>query len=345
MPEIQEIKEIPAKKPRARHYRAMRAKLIFNPSAGAAKGSPIGILDVIHEMQAWKLVPEAFLVEADCDLPGAVRDALAQGIRMFVVCGGDGTICAVARILAGTGATLGIIPIGTQNNTALSLGIPADMAAAIAILRTGRHIKVDIGMATHPSPTSEGGEMNTPFLELCAVGLVATLFPSTDDVQHGNLARVGDFLATLVNSPPAEMTLVLDGKQEVHALGHVVLVTNMPYIGRHYMVGAAASFRDGLLDVLFFADLSKLDLVGYMLHGVGTGNLEDPRIQHFHVRRVDINTQPAMPIMADGIALGEGRVRVEVRRRVLAVMVGKATPEALPASGESLEVMAYAGAG
>ena len=63
MPEIQEIKEIPAKKPRAKHYRDMRAKLIFNPSAGAARGSPVGILDVIHEMQAWKLVPEAFLVE------------------------------------------------------------------------------------------------------------------------------------------------------------------------------------------------------------------------------------------------------------------------------------------
>ena len=258
---------------------------------------------------------------------------------MFVVCGGDGTVSAVARILAGTRATLGIIPIGTQNNTALSLGIPTDIAAAIAILRTGRRIKVDIGMATQSSSSTEGGELHTPFLELCAVGLVSTLFPSTDDVQHGNLARVGDLLATLVSSPPAEMTLVLDGKQEVHALGHVVLVTNMPYIGRHYMVGSAASFHDGLLDVLFFADLSKLDLVGYMLHGVGTGNLEDPRIQHFHVRRVDIDTQPAMPIMADGSALGEGRVRIEVRRRVLAVMVGKSTPEALPVSGEILEAM------
>ena len=128
MEELQEIKEIHDKKPRAKHYRDMRAKLIFNPSAGAARGSPIGILDVIHEMQAWKLVPEAFLVEAGCDLPGAVRDALAQGIRMFVVCGGDGTVSAVARILAGTHAALGIIPIGTQNNTALSLGIPTDIA-------------------------------------------------------------------------------------------------------------------------------------------------------------------------------------------------------------------------
>ena len=105
-------------------------------------------MDVIHEMQNWKLVPEAFLVEPGCDLPGMIDDALSRGIKMFVVCGGDGTISAVARSLAGTHATLGVIPIGTQNNTALSLGIPSDVPAAISILRTGRRIKVDVGMVT-----------------------------------------------------------------------------------------------------------------------------------------------------------------------------------------------------
>jgi len=113
----------------------------------------------------------------------------------------------------------------------------------------------------------------------------------------------------------------------------VVLVSNMPYIGLHYQVGSAASFGDGLLDVLFFADLSKLDLLGYVFQGVGVGNPEDPRIQHYHVRRMDIDTQPAMPVMADGIALGEGLVRIEVRRHVLAVMVGPPAPEALPGPG------------
>ena len=307
--------------PRGKNKRPLRAKLIFNAGAGAAGESPVQLMDVIGEMQAWNLVPEAFLIEPGCDLPGMIQDARAQGIRMFVVCGGDGTISASARILAGTRATLGIIPIGTQNNTALSLGIPADIQAAIAILRTGRRIKVDIGMAAC-------GNINTPFLEVCSVGLVSTLFPLADDIQHGNMARVGDFLATLAASTPAEINLLLDDKQEIHNLGHVVLVSNMPYIGFHYQVGSVASFRDGLLDVLFFADLSKLDLLGYVLQGVGEGKPEDPRIQHYHVRRVDIDTKPAMPVMADGTPLGEGLVRIEVRRRGLAVMVSQPAPAA-----------------
>src|SRR5512137_2456656 len=198
-------------RPEVKNKRPLKAKLIFNPGSGTAGESPVQLMDVISAMQAWKLVPEAFLVEPGCDLPAVVQSALADGIRMFVVCGGDGTIDVMAGMLAGTNATLGIIPTGTQNNVALSLGIPTDIPAAIAILRTGRRIKVDLGLTTC-------GEIKRPFLEVCSVGLLSALFPAADDIQHGNLARVGDFLATLVASPPAEMHLKLDGKLEISSM-------------------------------------------------------------------------------------------------------------------------------
>lgn len=309
----------------------MRAKLIFNPGSGSSGESPIQLMDVISEMQKWNLVPEPFLIEAGCDLPGVIQEALAQGTRMFVVCGGDGTISTAARTLAGTHATLGIIPTGTQNNTALSLCIPTnDIPAAIAILRNGQRVKVDVGMATCD-------HISTPFLEVCSVGLVSSLFPSADDVQHGNLARVGDFLATLVNSPPAEIHLLLENKQEIHNFGYIVLISNMPVIGLHYRIGSAAAYYDGLLDVLFFADLSKLDLLNYILQGVGEGIPEDPRIQHYHVRRVVIDTHPVMPVMVDGSPIGEGQVYIKVRRHALAVMVAKSKPEPVPETSETIE--------
>lgn len=287
-------------------------------------------MQVMREMQAWKLVPEVFLVEPGCDLPGTVQDALARGIRMFVVCGGDGTISSVAGLLAGTRATLGIILIGTQNNTALSLGISSDIPAAVAILRSGQRIKVDVG-------TAACGNISTPFLEVCSVGLVSTLFPSADDIQHGNLARVGDFLATLVASPPAKITLLLDNQQEIHGLGHIVLVSNMPYIGFHYQVGPAAAYNDGLLDVLFFAELTKLDLLFYVFQGVGPGKPEDPRIQHYRARKVEIETHPSMAVMTDGNPIGEERVHISIRRHALAVMVGLPEPDAAPGPGEIVE--------
>jgi len=298
------------------HFRQKRAKLIYNPSAGTAKESPLNILDVVHEMQSWKLVPETYLVEPDSNLQEMVQDALSRGIRLFVVCGGDGTISSVAYLLAGSRATLGIIPLGTRNNTALSLGIPEDIPGAVAILRTGKRIKVDMGRVTC-------GGVSTPFLEVCSVGLVSELFPSADDIQHGNLGKVGEFLATLTAAPPAEMHLKLDGKLDLDSKGYVVLVANMPHIFLRYQVSTSAAYDDGLLDVLFFADMSKLELLSYVLQGVGESMTDDPNVQHFRARSLDIDTHPAMAVMADGIALGEGEVHIEVRKRSLGVMAAE----------------------
>jgi len=315
----------------SKYKHRVRAKLIFNPGSGMAGESPVQLMDVISEMQAWNLVPEAYLVEPASNLSEVIQDALKHRIRMFVVCGGDGTIDAVAGALSGTRATLGIIPTGTQNNVSLSLGIPTDIPAAIAILRTGRRVKVDLGLAAC-------GEIRRPFLEACSVGLLSALFPSADDIQHGNLARVGDFLATLAASPPAEMHLKLDGKQEINTVCHVVLVSNMPYIGPHFRVGTPASMYDGLLDVLLFADLSKMDLLGYAVQIATSGSWPaDERIQQYHVRRLDVETNPSMPAIVDGLALGEGPVRISVQRNALAIMVSEPEPVVLPDQGVILE--------
>jgi len=309
---------------------SMKVKLIFNAGSGLNSQSPVQLMDIIKEMQAWKFVPEAFLIKPDCDLKGAVRDAIAADINMFVVCGGDGTVSSVAKELIGKNATLGIIPTGTQNNVAFSLGIPTDIPAAIALLRNGRRTKVDVGMATC-------GDTITTFLEVCSVGLFSTLFPSGDDIQHGKLLRIGDFLAALVTTPPADIHLLLNDNKEIHKMGHVLLVSNMPYIIRHYKVGTVTSFKDGLLDILLSSGLSKLNLVGYVLKGSATDTQKDPLFQHFRVSKVDIDTNPAMPIMADGIALGEGKVRIEVQKQALAVMVGRRAPKKEKMQGEVIE--------
>ena len=244
-----------------------------------------------------------------------VDEAIAQGIELFVVCGGDGTVSSVTKALYGSAATLGIVPTGTRNNIALSLGIPTDIAAAVAILSEGQRLKIDLGLVICNG-------VSTPFIELCSVGLFSTLFPAGDDIQHGNITRIGDFLGILTTAPPSDIHLFLDDNQEISELGHAALISNMPYIGRNYKVGAPDAYHDGLLDVMFFADLSKLDLINYILTGVGTDNPEDPRIMHYQVREMVIDTEPAMAVMADGISLGEGSVRIQVQPQALSVMVG-----------------------
>ncbi|HBR03869.1 MAG TPA: hypothetical protein DD738_14810 [Ruminiclostridium sp.] len=306
-----------------------RVKLIFNPVSGSNRESPNKLMDVIKELQAWKLVPEPYLTEQDSDFSAVVQDAANQGVNTIVVCGGDGTVSAVAKAMAGTNTTLGIIPTGTQNNIAFSLGIPFHIPSAISVLRNGKHLRLDMGVASCKN-------ISTPFLEVCSVGLFSSLFESGDMIQHGNITRIGDFLATLTASPPSEIKLILNGTHEIKNTGHVVLISNMPYVGRRYQVGSLDSFRDGLLDVLICKDMSKLNLmVGYMLKVAGS-NGDDSRFMNFRVRNIFIETRPPMTVMADGKILGEGSVNIEIRRRTLSVLA----PDTLTLqkkAGESFE--------
>lgn len=293
--------------------RRKRVKLIFNPMSGSAKASPDQLMRILAQMQAWKLLPEVFLLEPDADVPKMVAEAMTHGITLFAACGGDGTVSTVARALAGLPATLGILPTGTQNNIARSLGIPADIDASIAVLRTGRRVRIDLGILS-----CEGKE--TPFLEVCSIGLTSSIFESADEIQHGHLDRIGDFITTLFASAPSEIKMTIDGTHRISAPGHVVAVANMPFTGRHFQVGGLTAYRDGLLDVLFLGDISKLTMLGYALNKRGAYELDDPRVRQFSARSIEIQTDPPMQVMADGQMLGVCPAQIEIRRHALGVM-------------------------
>jgi diacylglycerol kinase (ATP) len=297
------------------NHHPARTLLIFNPTSGAPGESPAQLMAILSEMQAIHLTPEVHLIQPGYDLLPVIEEALEQGIRLFVVSGGDGTIDSVAGALAGTHAVLGIIPTGTQNNVALSLGIPNDIPGAVALLRSGHQVKVDMGIA-------ECAGVRRMFLEVCSVGLLSALFPAADDIQHGNLARIGDLLSTLVAAPVADIRLRLDRKEEVLTQGHVVLVTNMPFLGPHFRVADEDSYRNGLLEIIVFANLSKLDLIGAVVGTAGTIP-EDPRIRRYQVHRVEIDSTPPMPVLVDGVMCGEGPLKITLQRETLAVMAGK----------------------
>jgi diacylglycerol kinase family enzyme len=79
------------------------------------------------------------------ELREAARRALARGSDIIVAGGGDGTISAVASVVTGTPATLGVLPLGTLNHFARDLHIPGDLADAMGVVLDGRVTHVDVG--------------------------------------------------------------------------------------------------------------------------------------------------------------------------------------------------------
>ena len=226
-----------------------------------------------------------------------------------------GTIENIALGLVGTRTTLGIIPTGTRNNLAHSLGIPTNnIADAVALLRKGRRLKIDVGLVRHR-------KASRCFLEAGTIGLVSTLSPSADDVQHGDLGRIPDFISALVTAAPSEFRLRLDHhRTEIVARAHLVLVANTPFMGANFLVAPDILFDDRYLDVFVYSDLSKLDLIGQAIQT----SAPDARIQRFRAKKITITTKPAMPVMTDGVFVGDGSVTVTLHPHRLRVMAGLA---------------------
>ena len=192
------MKDTSDKTPHATNKRRMRAKLIFNPSAGAAE-SPVELMDVIREMQAWKLVPEAYLVEPGCDLSVVVQNALAagephvRGMRRRWHHSGRG------RILDSHTRHPGDHPHRHAEQHGPQPGYSDGYS--------GRHRDPPHG------PAHQGGHGHGRLRQngaalppgLCG-GAGFGCFPVGRRYPHGNLARIGDFLAALVASPPARCT-------------------------------------------------------------------------------------------------------------------------------------------
>lgn len=298
----------------------MKAKLIFNPAAGNPTESAVQLVELLGHLQTQKIETQVVLVQPEMRLSAIARSAVHAGAKMVIVSGGDGTIENVALELVGSQTTLGIIPTGSRNNLARSLNIPTDnLAAAVALLRNGRRLKIDVGLIRHRK-TSRG------FLEAGIIGLASALYSSADDFQHGDLRKITEFISTLVAAMPSEIRLRLDHRRkEIVTNAHLVLVANMPLIGANFQIAPDIVFDDRRLDVFVYSDLNKRDLIGQAMQSPDTA--PDARIQRYRAKTISITTNPAMPVMADGVSLGvgDGPVTVSLHPHRLRVMAGRAS--------------------
>lgn len=296
--------------------RPIRAKLIFNAGSGRPEDSPQQLVTILSEMQGQGILPEVHIVHPDSPLERVVHDAIKTGIDLIVVAGGDGTIDSIVDAMVGGDAVLGIIPTGTRNNIAFNLGITGDIANSVSLLRHGRRLKIDVGRV-------HCGHLRHWFLEVAALGLLSDLYPMADDFQHGDLAQIGGLLSTFISATPSRLHMILDGHKHLTATAHMMLITNMPFLGPHFQISSKVSFKDGRLDVFTFSDMSKLNMLSYAMSSRGDPAVNSG-IKHYRAKHVRIVSKPQMPILADGNPLGQGTLSVHVHPRALTVMAGSA---------------------
>lgn len=88
---------------------------------------------------------DAHAVEDPEQLGATVKRALAKQPDLVILGGGDGTISGLVDLLVGKGVTLGVLPLGTANSFARTLGLPLDVKGAVEVLATGKPKRIDLG--------------------------------------------------------------------------------------------------------------------------------------------------------------------------------------------------------
>lgn len=236
----------------------MRITLLHNPSAGS--GSPTRA-----ELERWlsDLGHDVCYASADDEEPGRL---LSRPADLVVAAGGDGTAATAMRELAGREIPVAILPLGTANNIANSLGVHGSPAALIGQLSSARPRLVNVPRASSPWGTA-------CFVESAGLGLFAHFLRDAQHEEHVEGVDTGQLdlrsgrgermLRLLAHQQPTSLTLEVDGvtmSDEYFFLA----VFNTPSIGPRLALAPDADPGDGLLDLLVITERERSALGDYL---------------------------------------------------------------------------------
>ena len=233
----------------------MQATLIYNGSAGGASGVSAG------ELQTWLHEAGFEPVYTETELEGDLDDVLASVTGLVVAAGGDGTVRAVAKRLVGKDVSLVVLPMGTANNVARTLGVDKPAKDIIAGLRSPRKCMFDLGVVRSPL----GDDY---FLEALGCGLFADLLYDYDPEEGKSVRRAFDTIReVLVGYEPRYWQLKVDGEELSDAyIGIEVL--NTKATGPRLHLAPDADPGDGMFDVVCVTAPEQASLLDY-LSGLG----------------------------------------------------------------------------
>jgi diacylglycerol kinase (ATP) len=284
---------------------------IVNSTLARASGHFLALCRAAAVSGGWK--PELMLTDKANAGVVAAREAAAGDVGLVVAVGGDGTVRGCAEALADTSVPLGIVPIGTGNLLARTLGIPSHPRAALDITLAPRAITRRIDLAT-----ADGA----PFTAMAGMGLDAAVVAATRlKHQFGWLAYAMWGAAHLAD-PPARFTITVDGRPPITRTARSVVVGNSGLLPGGFALLPDARLDDGLLDVGILAPRGALGWPRLAARVLTNSHFQDSQLERLQGRTVEITAQSPLPREVDGEVVAAARaLSVAVRPGALSVRV------------------------
>jgi len=255
------------------------------------------------------------------------RRAASSGSSVVVACGGDGTIHEVVNGLAGSDATLAVIPGGTANVWAKDARLPRDPLEAANVIDGGRRRRVDLGLIEWAPPRwarPDRGAEKRYFLLMAGVGLDAHVVARVSQGWKRRLGAAAYVLtaareALFYKSRPVE--LELDGRERLNLRLGWMLAGNTRCYGGVTHVTSRALVDDGLLELLIFRGYDLLRATGYGLATLAGWHHGAPGVAYRQAAEIDVAGPSALPVQADGEFVGYTPLKLKVVPGALQVLV------------------------
>ena len=305
----------------------MKADVIYNPTAGP-RNTQQSLKRVLSglERRGWSVDLKA--TEKPGDATALARAAAQAGRDVTIVAGGDGTVNEALNGLVGTETALAVLPIGTGNLWAKQLGVPTYSLTNPMRLRDAAD-----GLVEGTIRSVDVGKVNNRhFLCWAGIGLDAQVTSEMEPRQRhtkrlGALPYVIAAVMVARDFKGVRSRVTLDGSV-VRGRILLILASNIQqYCG--LPVVREAHIDDGLLDVFVFKGLGLQYAARHVMKLLSQRHLQDPRIVHRQARRIEVQTEWATPVQADGDPIGTTPTTVSVVPLGLRVLVPPSAPPSL----------------
>jgi diacylglycerol kinase (ATP) len=257
---------------------------------------------------------ETYALHDPSRLPETVAAAVEDGHDLVVLGGGDGSVSSVVDMLAHREVPLGLLPLGTANDFARTLHIPRDLDQACRTIARGHLVDIDLGLAGH-----------NYYVNRASIGMgarVAQAMSPTLKRVIGPLAYpIATVRAFLAHRPFAAWLTFPDGDHEPVEYDRLLQVSVAN--GRYYGGGQLAAHDSGIDDAALDVSVIRQGRVGDLIsvsRALRTG-APNEHIDHYRTRRVDVTTDPALPINVDGELVASTPERFALARNALHVVV------------------------
>lgn len=302
---------------------ARRAQLIFNPASGKDEANnALRLSQIVTSLQAHGIEATIGFKTSGKAARGLAKDAVRDGVPLVIVAAGDGTVSDIASQLIGTSTVLAVVPIGTMNNVARSLGVPLEIDDACALIGMGTTRHIDVGRLR-----SNQSKHDEYFLECAGVGLAAIGALAGQAFEKRHWRALPRVFQRFFQSKLGTMRIELDGT-EIQASTRIVTVSNAPLMGNNMLSAPAAKMDDGYLDVSVYDGMGDAALVGHF-HAAAAHRPDDLKI--YRARRVRITTAETVLSSSGGdIAPERHIVEIEIVPAALSMIVGNGIGLTIP---------------